>query len=150
MNNNWFKILVILALLINAGTLIYFLSSGPKDRPHRRPAQILNETLKLDTKQQETYAVLRKSHHITHDSLLKVIATQRQYLYNEKQMANDSLLTKIGLLQKEIERVTYEHFKEVRQICTPEQQVKLDTLLAKTAQNVLNIDERKGRKKNNN
>ncbi len=148
MKNNWLKITVIIALLINAATLLFFWWSAqkPNDRPNLRPAQILKNTLKLDEKQTILYDTLRERHHTQHDSLLKLVANCRQNLYAQKQVANDSILTQIGLLHKEIERITYEHFEEVRQICTPEQQAELDKLLEKMVQNVLMPKER-GRKR---
>jgi hypothetical protein len=63
--------------------------------------------------------ILKGNPNFQHNSLLKLVAHHRQNLYAQKNGANDSILNQIGSLQKEIERLTYEHFKEVRQICTP-------------------------------
>lgn len=143
MKNNWLKYLVVIALLINAVTLIFFwdnhLSQGVK------PARLLIEELKLEGKQQTIYKSLHRQHHQVHDSLLQIIAAQRQILYSPKQGTNDSVLHQIGHLQEEIERITYDHFKDVRKICTPEQQEKLDILLGKTVQNILTPKDKKRR-----
>jgi hypothetical protein len=80
---------------------------------------------------------LREQHHQAHDSLLKIIANQRQILYRQKHGANDSMLHQIGLLNQDIERITYNHFMDIRKICTPEQQTQMDILLEKTVQNIL-------------
>jgi periplasmic protein CpxP/Spy len=148
MKNNWLKYLVAIALIINAATLIFFWYNRPPEGGKRplRAGQVLEEELKLDGKQQALFQTLREQHHQAHDSLLQIIAAQRQVLYGQKHAANDSVLTKIGLLQVEIERITYDHFKEVRKICTPEQQAKLDVLLDKTVQNILMPkDKRRGK-----
>lgn len=139
MNNNGLKYLVGIALIINAATLIFFWYNRPLQggRPATRPGQILLEELKLDEKQKAIYLPLRDKHHQAHDSLLQIIAAQRKILYSQKQVANDTILHQIGLLQEEIERITYHHFKDVRKICTPQQQVQLDILLDKTVQNIL-------------
>jgi periplasmic protein CpxP/Spy len=139
MKNNGLKYLVAIALIINAATLIFFWYNRPPQDGKRglRPAQVLVEELKFDGQQQITYQTLRDQHHQAHDSLLQIIADQRQILYSQKLVANDTVLHQIGLLQQEIERVTYDHFKEVRKICTPEQQAQLDILLGKTVQNIL-------------
>lgn len=139
MKNNGLKYLVAIALIINAATLIFFWYNRPPQEGKRgaRPAQVLIEELKLDEKQQAIYQTLRDQHHQAHDSLLQIIAAQRQILYNQKQAANDTILHKIGVLQQEIERITYDHFKEVSKICRPEQQAQLDILLEKTVQNIL-------------
>ena len=139
MNNNRLKYLVGMALIINAVTLIFFWYNRPPQggRPATRPGQVLLEELKLDEKQKAIYLPLRDKHHQAHDSLLQIIAAHRQVLYSQKQVANDTVLHQIGLLQEEIERITYHHFKDVRKICTPQQQAQLDILLDKTVQNIL-------------
>jgi periplasmic protein CpxP/Spy len=140
MKSNWLKYLVVIALIVNAATLIFFwynrLPDG-ENRPKSRPERVLIEELKMDEKQEAIYQTLRDQHHQAHDSLLLIIADKRQALYNQKQIANDTFLHQIGLLQEQIERVTYDHFQDVRQICTPQQQAQLDTLLGKTVQGIL-------------
>jgi periplasmic protein CpxP/Spy len=139
MKNNGLKYLVTIALLINAATLIYFWYNRPPEEGERgsKPGRVLLEELKMDEKQQALFQPLRDQHHQAHDSLLQIIAAQRQILYSQKQVANDTIIQKIGLLQSEIERITYDHFKDVRKICTLEQQALLDILLSKTVQNIL-------------
>jgi periplasmic protein CpxP/Spy len=139
MKNNGLKYLVAIALIINAATLIFFGYNRPSEEGKRaaRPGRVLIEELKMDEKQQAIFKPLREQHHQAHDSLLAGIAAQRQILYSQKQVANDTILQQIGRLQQQIERITYDHFKEVRKICTPEQQAQLDVLLEKIAQNIL-------------
>lgn len=139
MKNNALKYLVIVALLINAATLIFFwfnrLEKGHLPPP--RPETVLLKALSLDAAQQDIFKILREQHHASHDSLLQIIAAKRQILYRQKQGVNDSILNEIGRLQQDIERITYNHFSDVRKICTPAQQTQLDSLLVKTVQNVL-------------
>jgi periplasmic protein CpxP/Spy len=150
MKNNGLKYVVVAALLINAATLIFFWFNRPphEGKPDSGPGQMLIAALKLDKNQQDLYQTLRDQHHHTHDSLLQIIATQRQVLYSQKQVVNDSMLHNIGLLQEEIERITYNHFTDIRKICTPEQQPLLDNLLEKTVQNIL-MPKDKRRQSNN-
>jgi periplasmic protein CpxP/Spy len=146
MKSNWLKYLVAIALLINAATLAFFWLNRPIDgenRPKARPGRVLIEDLKMDGKQEALFRPLRDQHHQTHDSLLQIIADQRQILYSQKQGVNDTILQRIGVLQAQIERITYDHFKDVRKICTPEQQVQLDTLLGKTVQRILTPKDKK-------
>lgn len=42
----------------------------------------------------------------------------------------DSLTALIGSKQREIESVTYDHFAEVRKLCTPDQQAKFDEIIS--------------------
>jgi periplasmic protein CpxP/Spy len=150
MKNNVLKYMVVAALIINAAALIFFWLKRPHGDgpPPSRPDQVLIETLNLDKNQQELYKTMRLQHHSAHDSLLKIIAAQRQVLYSQKQGANDTVFQKIGLMQQEIEQVTYDHFMAVRKICTPEQQVELDKLLANTVQSILTPKKRRGKPEN--
>lgn len=133
MKNNILKYIVIAALLVNAATLIFFWLKHQEAMPQRRPFEVLIEELQLDSAQQKNYKLLRESHHQAHDSLLRNMAEQRKILYSQKQNVNDTITHKIGLLQKEIELLTYQHFETVRDICTPNQQIKL----TQTVQNIM-------------
>ena len=139
MKNNGLKYVVAFALLVNAATLIFFWYNRPERRnnPPARPEKVLVETLNLDEKQQAIFKILKEQHHASHDSLLRLIADKRQMLYRQKGGVNDSILTQIGLLHQDIERITYNHFNDVRKICTPDQQTQLDSLLLKTVQQIL-------------
>jgi periplasmic protein CpxP/Spy len=139
MKNSGLKYLVAIALIINAATLIFFWYNRPpqEGRSGAKPGDLLIKELKMDDQQVTQFNLLRDQHHKAHDSLLQLITNQRQLLYNQKQAANDTILQKIGLLQAEIEHITYAHFMGVRKICTPEQQIQWDRLLEKTVQNIL-------------
>jgi hypothetical protein len=139
MKNKGLKYLVAITLIINAATLLFFWLHRPPHggNPGLRPDRVLVDALKMDKKQQALYRTLHQEHHRIHDSLLTQIAAKRQVLYVQKQAASDSMIQEIGFLQAEIERVTYEHFKDVLKICTPKQQAQLDALLGKTVQRIL-------------
>ena len=150
MKNNWLKYLVAIALIINAATFMFFWYNRPPQEGKRgsKQGRVLIEELKFDAQQQALFMPLRAQHHQAHDSLLQLIAAERQVLYSQKHAANDTIVHKIGLLQAEIERITYDHFKEVRKICTPEQQGQLDILLGKTVQNILMPKDKKDKPEN--
>ena len=139
MKNNILKYAVITALLINAATLIFFWVKRPPhgDKPPKPPFEIITQELQLNSDQQALFKILREQHHHSHDSLLQIIAQKRRVLYAQKPVSIDSTIQAIGLLQEQIELITYEHFDNVRKICTPEQQTTLDTLLVGTVQHVL-------------
>jgi periplasmic protein CpxP/Spy len=139
MKNNALKYIVVVALLANAATLIFFWYNRPERMGNANigPKKILEETLNFDATQEGIFQTLKEQHHASHDSLLGIIADKRQLLYRQKGGANDSILNQIGTLNQEIERITYNHFSDVRKICTPTQQVQLDSLLEKTVQQIL-------------
>ena len=139
MKNNLLKYLVIAALLVNAATLVFFwIKRSPRnDRQEKETFDVIIHKLKLDNNQQIVFKNLRQQHHHSHDSLLQIIAEKRQVLYAQKSVSMDSTLQAIGLLQQQIELVTYQHFENLRKICTPEQQTKLDKMLVGAVQHVL-------------
>ncbi len=139
MKNNGLKYLVVAALLVNAATLIFFWVTRPprKGRPPKETFGVLTQELKLENDQQKVYKALRVQHHSTHDSLLQLIAEKRQVLYSQKPASLDSIIQPIGQLQQQIELITYQHFEDVRKICTPEQQAKLDKMLVGAVQHIL-------------
>lgn len=138
MKNNALKYLVVAALLANTATLLFFWLKRPPrgDRP-KPPFEILTQELQLNTEQQKAFTLLHKQHHHVHDSLLQSMAEKRKVLYTQKTSQIDSIVQQIGLIQQEIEVITYYHFEDVRKICTPEQQTKLDNILVRSVQHVL-------------
>lgn len=132
--------MVVAALLINAATLIFFwLKFASTDNGHRPPPRdLLEKELQFDGKQLAAFDVLKKQHHQQHEQLLQQIAEKRKVLYAPNVVSIDSTVQQIGLLQQQIERMTLSHWEDVRKICTPEQQSKLDTLLFRAVQRILN------------
>ncbi len=139
MRNNGLKYLVIAAVILNVATLIFFWVTRPPrgGRPPKETFDVLTQELKLDNDQQKVYKALRQQHHRTHDSFLQLIAEKREVLYAQKPASLDSIIQPIGQLQQQIELITYQHFEDVRKICTPEQQTKLDKILVGAVQRVL-------------
>lgn len=145
MKNDGLKYIVAAALLVNVTTLIFFWVTRPPQggRPPKEAFDTITQELKLDNDQQKAFMTLRQQHHGKHDSLLQLIAEKRKVLYSQKPASLDSILLPIGQLQQEIELVTYQHFEDMRKICTPEQQAKLDKLLVGAAQRVLMPEDNK-------
>jgi periplasmic protein CpxP/Spy len=140
MSNNLLKYVVVVALLINAATLGFFWLKHPPQEgggPQKPPFQIIIDELRLDEGQQKTYEILRGQHRHSTDSLLKRISEKRTRLYDKSPVLLDSIAQQIGAFQQQIELVTFHHFEDVRKICTPEQQKKLDEILLRTVQRVL-------------
>lgn len=139
MRNNGLKYIVVAALLLNVATLLFFWFTRP---PHpnglpKEKVDLISKELNLSDDQQAAFTTLKRQHHRTHDSLLQIIAGKRTVLYTQKPASLDSTMHVIGQLQEQIELMTYQHFEKVREICTPEQQVKLDKMLAGAVQQVL-------------
>ena len=139
-NRNLLIIIGVL-LLTNIAVLVYFLgqkkpakpSDGEKDRAGM--AEMLQKEVgftdeqtaqykQLKEKQKQTIRPMYDDMRKTKDSLFRLLS------YPE---TNDSLLNKISdaiaQKQKALDLQTFNHFKNVRTLCTPEQQPKYDSMV---------------------
>ncbi len=142
------KIIIIVLLLINIGTL-GFLWFGGRHNGHRQPplpgmdlpprgaAAFLNESLSLTDAQETEYRKLRSSHHQTVEAIRGEMKENKRTLYmllktpNPNSVRNEEArwLDSLAAQQRRIEFITYEHFREVRALCTPQQQAKFDEVI---------------------
>ncbi len=144
------KIIIIVLLLINISTL-GFLWFGERHGGHRPPpppppgrdgprrgaAAFLHQSLSLTDAQETAYRKLREGHHQTVEAIRDEMKESKRALYallkapepnavrNEEVRWIDSLAAQ----QRRIEYITYEHFREVRALCTPQQQAKFDEVI---------------------
>ena len=127
-------------LIINIG-LVYLLWTEKNehkagDRPKKR-GDWFAEELKLDDKQKEEHKRLKDAHFAFMRPLFDSVSSYRSNLFklSKDSTVNDSLVnyyvTKLSETHSLIARNTYEHFKKVRTLLTPEQQVKYDEMLQK-------------------
>jgi hypothetical protein len=131
------KWLVIVLLLINAATLAYlYIGDKKKPVPPKRGRDFFEKELGLSPQQK-----------IQHDSLHKIFADKQQAIFARIKVLKDSLYftsnanndstlvnhftQEIGAELTTLEKESFYHFKRVRGICTPEQQIKLDTIISR-------------------
>lgn len=144
--NKFLRIVVLLLLLLNAGTLGFVLlhqlpgSNGDAGRSPRDgggPARFLRSELALTDAQEEQYRKLRNHHHDQVEELHKQIRGQQQRLYalmshsDTTGIARQSapIVDSIAAGQRRIVSITFDHFRDVRSICSPAQQRKFDEVI---------------------
>ena len=130
---------LILLLALNTTLLVLLLTRhhGPPFPPggHPGPRDFIIHELKMDAKQEEAYDVLIKAHRAAVDDIQNEIRLERDSLVallgkaTIDQFAVKFLTDKIGRDQSKLEIITFQHFTEVRKICTPEQQKKFDDII---------------------
>ena len=135
-------------LLANIAMLVFFMSSMKRpDREHQGEHQsppAFNTESFLQTKvgftdqQIEQFNRLKEAHHDKLFPLFEdVRKTKDQFFLMVKDSAPgsylDSMARVIGEKQTTLDRNVFETVREVRKICTPQQQVAFDTLLPKIA-----------------
>ncbi len=146
------KIVILSLLLLNLGTLGYLWLGSTRAMHHPPPppgggdqgpegrrgaAAFLHEALQLTESQEAAYKTLRNSHHATmlsirgemkdckQDLYALLKATDRTSVLSSEHRWLDSLAAK----QRRIETITYEHFRDLRMLCTPAQQTKFDVVI---------------------
>ncbi len=109
---------------------------GP-DRPHGPPGHkgpgnfIVNE-LELNEEQRAQFDALKETHHTTMKGIHDQVKAKKEALFEAiggDEATATAIAQEIGALQTQLEMATYQHFTALRNICTPEQQTKLDGLM---------------------
>jgi protein CpxP len=130
---------VVVALLaLNSATLVFiWLQRPPRaaldNRQARDPGEVLSRHLGFSQEQQQQFETLRTAHHdkmITYgDSLKGLKDSLFTLLLNRDSVHAGQLFSDIGILHQKVERVTFDHFQQVRSICTDEQRQKYDLMI---------------------
>lgn len=135
-NNNSAKIwqwAVGLLVLCNVGLLLtIWLKPHHGGPPHREsPRDFVVRSLGFSKEQEQKYDALVTSHQQAMRGLRDKANEYREALFSgfDKQGAADSLSRLIGDNQKEIEKVTYDHFAQVRALCTESQKKEFDHII---------------------
>ena len=135
---------IILLLLMNIGMMAWFWLSGNKGvlnaslQPHAR--LYLEKEVGFNEQQIATYRELRDEHlHELRDLRDSVKALKQQFFNKipDTKIAPEEItkLTKeLGDKMAKVDKITFEHFQEVRKICTPEQLKKFDEIIGNFAE----------------
>jgi periplasmic protein CpxP/Spy len=144
---NFLTIGIVLLLVLNAVTLfiLFHMHFGARHDEHngQGPENFIVEQLKLNSKQQDQFAELRREHH---DSM-RNIRDQQKKLHDEyftllksndpDQKKVDSLASMMGNEQKQMEIFTFNHFQKLRAICRDDQKKLFDNTIDEIARTVL-------------
>lgn len=139
-NSKFLKVIIIILLLINLGTLGFIWTSRPHGPmpPPRNGGDVfdfLNHELAFSPEQKNQFKDLREEHRkniehlreagrVLHDSFFDLLQDSVADASSVNQMA-DSLVAN----QREIELLTFEHFQKVRNLCNPSQQQAFDQII---------------------
>lgn len=130
-------ILLVLMIVLNLALLgwIWFGPDGHRGPGKGRARDFLIRELKLDAAQQKQYDVLIEKHHADLRPVQDEMRHTRDSLFDQLASATPDtaiahrLETKIGTLQAKMERITFEHFQQVRAFCRPDQQKDFDRVI---------------------
>jgi len=144
--NRNLMIVVIILVILNITTLTFLWLGKPKNPPHREfvrnrieePNKIktlLKNELGFDEQQSEEYLKLRRDNRRKIEKLNFEIRKIKKQMFDEalKEGSNntnsDSLLNLAQSKQTEIERLTIQHFVNLKNLCKPDQIGKLEMLV---------------------
>ncbi len=132
----FFKLLSLALLLINVLLIGFLIVNRPSSRngPERR----VIEQLDLTPDQITTYKTAIGTHKVKMEEANQTIRQLKKELYEglgngmseEKQTL---IVDKLGAQKKEIETIHLNHFREIKELCTPEQQQKFKELSTELA-----------------
>lgn len=131
-------VVVLVVLNISAMGFIWWQSMGamPHGPMHgKQPFAIIIDELKMTPQQQKAYLQMRDEHHAKVEEIRDSTRLLRHQLFqllssDSSSTAQAGEITKlIGDKQAEIDMVTYNHFKQVRSICTAGQKQRFDEII---------------------
>lgn len=135
----FYKTLSILLLVLNLGTISFFLFTKPPHPPKPGEHQISNE-IGLDGAVKKKVDALEAKHHKEKRALMKRDFKLHQQLYKELSdtSAAEELITKINENREELETMTFKFFSEVAENCNKEQRQKLDEMINHSLRRITN------------
>jgi Spy/CpxP family protein refolding chaperone len=129
-NKNWLWVIAGI-LLVNVSLLAFILLGGPR----HQPPDFLLEKLNFSEEQKEKFGELKGEHRSTINRQRSEIDALKDKLYenfSSKSFTDEEarkITKKIGQREAEGDLLTFQHFREIRNMCTPEQQGKFDRLI---------------------
>jgi len=135
----FWKILAFVLLVSNIIMACFLIFGHPDGMPPflrfgRNPGQFLSEKLEFSKQQEAGFAKLKEAHHDSMMLLLKEGRNLRTKYFDglisdRPDNDNESFTDEIAQNQKRIEILTYRHFKKLKQLCTPKQQLVFNTII---------------------
>lgn len=132
----FYQVITGVLLLLN-GVLIFTLFLGVKPaRPRfEGPRNEIIERLHFTPEQVEKYDVLIRKHQQGIRAQEALLIRKKNELYSDlNRKDNDSIIDELACIQKRIEYIHLQHFREIEQLCTPEQRVYFKQLQKEIAQ----------------
>lgn len=145
--DTFFILAIVVLFVLNLFTLGYVLL-GHKGKPplpfeRQGPQGRIEERLKLNPDQQKQFEELKKEHRGKMEILLKNSKELHDKYFdllkedNPNIAMRDSLLQVMAKNQSEMDKVTFDHFKKLRDICTPDQKKLFEIFIDEIAHSMM-------------
>ncbi|MEM9680503.1 MAG: hypothetical protein AAF901_09285 [Bacteroidota bacterium] len=134
MNTRIFKIGFFVLLLVNGIMAGFLFNQGPPHVPLKDIKEKISDELQLNNSQKSKFYAMAKSHR---NSMIEIGQSEKEllrayfdYLMNETgPISRGDLLTQVGVLGKKKVLLTYEHFEELKSLCTDEQLPRFNNVM---------------------
>jgi len=138
--NKWLAVAIVILILLNITTLTVFWWTKKGNQQEERPPQggaiaFLVKELKLDSIQQQQLLVFRDEHRSATRETRKKNREAKEVFFSllEKEGISETEINEAATLSAkydaELAKITFDHFKKIRSICTTEQQEKFDEII---------------------
>jgi periplasmic protein CpxP/Spy len=140
--HKWWLIAVVVLIVINTATLTIFWMERKSQNlllaTHAKGANaqaFLVKELLLDSVQQEQYLQLVKAHRESTMAIKKDLKNAKDaffMLISDTTVSEATIkteATKVSTVEAQLDILTFKHFKQVRNICTPQQKIKFDSII---------------------
>ncbi|HWY38845.1 MAG TPA: Spy/CpxP family protein refolding chaperone [Bacteroidia bacterium] len=137
-NTRLLKMIIVFLLLVNIGALAFTWIGYKKNtehRPHRGGSafEFLKRELNLTEEQQQKLEEMRIAHHDEAEKVHEMAGPMHRRFFH---LLDRNDTTAVALLadsmaqcQRQMELLTFKHFKRVREMCNPQQQQKFDEVI---------------------
>ena len=133
MNKNRLLGIISIGLLVSNLALIAFIFLGRKAPAHNGPRDIIIERLHFNEQQVAAYDKLIHIHRGSINEKQGEMFRLKNQLYHgllkEHALEKDSLEKAIGTVQAAIEEINFNHFSDIRNLCTKEQEIYFSDLV---------------------
>lgn len=142
-STKFYKILSIVLLILNIGTLVFFYVTKPPHPP--RPGEHrLSDQIALTGDSKKKVDALEKRHHRDKRDLMQQDMKLHKQLYGKlNSEQSDEILVKINTNRLQIEKMTYDFFSDVAQHCNNSQRKKLNELIDKSLRRIIGAPPKK-------
>lgn len=139
LSNKKFVLVVIIGLLLCNVLLVIFMLMGPPPPPlHKEPRSVIIDKLSFETSQVNAYDKLIAAHRNKLRQLEKDIISLKNELYSTLRKNNNKeiepLLNSLAEKHKAIEKLHYEHFFAIKDLCNDDQEEAFEALTYELAE----------------
>ena len=146
-NTRILSVAVVLLLITNIALVVFLLMGRPQKGdprkgkgPSSEPSEMMVKELNMTDQQKQQYKQLKEEHFKNVRPYFDSLRAAKTDFYGlvKNPAINDSLINaysnRIAEKQVELDKMTLSHFRRVRDLFTPEQQPKYDSLIHKMMQ----------------